>query len=109
MEIIGLSADEQNSIFKVIASILWLGNLDFVEGDDGNATIGDAGVIDFAAYLLDTDPAALQKALLMRIVETQRGGRRGELTLAQERRLTPQAPSMRSRRTWLRHLPDEML
>ena len=78
MGIIGLTPDEQNSIFKVIAAILWLGNVEFVEGDDGNATIGDAGVIDFAAYLLDSDATSLQKALLTRIVETQRGGRRGE-------------------------------
>ena len=77
MNVIGLTADEQNSIFKILAAILWLGNVDFVEGDDGNATISDAGVIDFAAYLLDVQPAHLQKALLTRIMETTRGGRRG--------------------------------
>jgi myosin-1 len=78
MEVIGLSADEQNSIFKVLATILWLGNVDFVEGDDGNAMISDTGVTDFAAYLMEVEPASLQKALLNRIMETQRGGRRGE-------------------------------
>lgn len=79
MEIIGLTADEQNSIFRVLATILWLGNADFVEGADGNATISDPGVIDFAAYLMEVDSAALQKALLLRIMETQRGGRRGSV------------------------------
>jgi myosin-1 len=79
MNVIGLSADEQNSIFKVIATILWLGNVDFVEGDDGNAVVADTGVTDFVGYLMEADPAAVQKVLLTRIMETQRGGRRGEL------------------------------
>lgn len=80
MNVIGLSADEQNSIFRVLATILWLGNIEFVEGDDGNATFADVGVTDFAAYLMEVEPASLQKALLNRIVETTRGGRRGELS-----------------------------
>ncbi len=79
MDIIGLSKDEQTSIFRVLATILWLGNCEFVEGDDGNARIADPGVTDFVAYLLNVDGAAVQKVLLTRIMETQRGGRRGKL------------------------------
>lgn len=52
MQVIGLTSDEQDSIFRILATILWLGNIDFVEGDDGNAAISDSGVADFAAYLL---------------------------------------------------------
>jgi myosin-1 len=81
MNVIGLSADEQNSIFKVLATILWLGNVEFVEGDDGNAMIRDMGVTDFAAYLMECAPDKLQKALLNRIMETSRGGRRGKLSM----------------------------
>lgn len=77
MQVIGLTDQEQNSIFKVLATILWLGNVDFVEGDDGNAAIADTGVTDFAAYLMEVEPKQLQKVLLSRIMETQRGGRRG--------------------------------
>lgn len=79
MQIIGLTTDEQNSIFRVLATILWLGNVDFVEGDDGNARISDTGVTDFASYLMQVDSGALQKVLLNRIMETQRGGRRGSV------------------------------
>ncbi|OCF74371.1 myosin-1 [Kwoniella mangroviensis CBS 8886] len=79
MQIIGLSADEQNSIFRVLATILWLGNVEFVEGDDGNAAIADTGVTDFAGYLMEVDPQQLQKVLMTRIMETQRGGRRGSV------------------------------
>ncbi|CAD6573520.1 MAG: class II myosin, partial [Tremellales sp. Tagirdzhanova-0007] len=79
MEIIGLSADEQNSILKVLATILWLGNVQFVADGDGNATISDPGVIDFVGYLMDCDPVQVQKVLLTRVMETQRGGRRGSV------------------------------
>lgn len=79
MQVIGLSADEQNSIFRILATILWLGNVEFVEGDDGNAAVADPGVTDFAAYLMEVDGAQLQKVLLTRIMETQRGGRRGSV------------------------------
>jgi myosin-1 len=79
MDIIGLSQEEQTSIFRVLATILWLGNAQFVEGDDGNAALADPGVTDFVAYLMNTDAGAVQKVLLTRIMETQRGGRRGEL------------------------------
>ncbi|GMK57879.1 hypothetical protein CspeluHIS016_0407130 [Cutaneotrichosporon spelunceum] len=79
MAIIGLSEEEQTSIFRVLATILWLGNCEFVEGDDGNARIADSGVTDFVAYLMNVDGAAVQKVLLSRIMETQRGGRRGSV------------------------------
>jgi myosin-1 len=79
MNVIGLTADEQNSIFRVLATILWLGNVDFVEADDGNAAIADSGVADFASYLMEVPSASLQKALLNRIMETTRGGRRGSV------------------------------
>ncbi|ODO06436.1 myosin-1 [Cryptococcus wingfieldii CBS 7118] len=79
MQVIGLSSDEQNSIFRVLATILWLGNIEFAEGEDGNAIVTDPGVADFAAYLLQVDSHQLQKALLIRIMETQRGGRRGSV------------------------------
>lgn len=85
MDVIGLSAAEQNAIFKVLATILWLGNVNFVEGDDGNSAIEDTGVTDFAAYLMEVEPKQLQKVLLSRVMETQRGGRRGEGLLGTRR------------------------
>ncbi|PWN91742.1 putative myosin I [Acaromyces ingoldii] len=79
MGIIGLSGEEQNEIFRMLAAILWLGNATFVENDQGNAQIADQGVLDFVAYLLEVDATAITKALTERIVETQRGGRRGSI------------------------------
>ena len=41
MDIVGLEKHEQDEIFKMLAVVLWLGNLLFVENDDGNAAISD--------------------------------------------------------------------
>ncbi|KAK6332768.1 class II myosin [Orbilia brochopaga] len=79
MRVIGLTQQEQDDIFRLLAVILWLGNVQFREDDSGNAEITDPGVTDFAAYLLQVDGAALHKALSIRIVETSRGGRRGSI------------------------------
>lgn len=79
MNIIGLTEDEQNEIFRMLAIILWLGNVQFQEGDDGNSNIIDTDVTDFVAYLMEVDAAQVQKVLTIRVVETQRGGRRGSI------------------------------
>lgn len=79
MDIIGLTKEEQTSIFRVLATILWLGNVQFQEGDDGNAEIVDTGVTDFVGYLMNGESTTVQKALRIRIMETQRGGRRGSV------------------------------
>lgn len=79
MKVIGLSQSEQDDIFRMLSTILWLGNILFVEDDSGNATIRDQSVVDFVGYLLDVDAAQVNKALTLRIVETSRGGRRGSI------------------------------
>jgi myosin-1 len=79
MNIIGLSGDEQNEIFRMIAVILWLGNITYEEMDDGNAKVADTGVTDFVAYLLEVDAALVEKVMTSKTVETQRGGRRGSI------------------------------
>ena len=63
----------------MLAIILWLGNVQFQENDDGNSTIADTGVTDFVAYLLEVDAALVQKVLTIKVMETQRGGRRGSI------------------------------
>ncbi|KAL0951617.1 hypothetical protein HGRIS_008298 [Hohenbuehelia grisea] len=79
MQVIGLTPEEQNEIFRMLAVILWLGNVQFEEMDDGNSKVADTGVTDFVGYLMDVDPATVQKVLTSKIVETQRGGRRGSV------------------------------
>lgn len=79
MKIIGLQQAEQDNIFRMLSAILWLGNVSFVEDDQGNAAIADQSVVDFVAYLLEVDSAHVNKALTIRIMETSRGGRRGSV------------------------------
>ncbi|KAI9570317.1 P-loop containing nucleoside triphosphate hydrolase protein [Boletus coccyginus] len=79
MRTIGLSEQEQSEIFRMLAITLWLGNVQFQEMDDGNSGVTDQGVTDFIAYLMEADSAMVQKVLTTKVVETQRGGRRGSI------------------------------
>ncbi|KAK6459364.1 myosin-5 isoform [Scheffersomyces xylosifermentans] len=77
MNIIGLSQQEQDNIFRMLASILWVGNITFVEDESGNAAIRDDSVTQFVAYLLDVNAEILKKAIVERVIETSHGMKRG--------------------------------
>ncbi|KAF7591496.1 class II myosin [Aspergillus hancockii] len=79
MSVIGMSEPEQDNVFRMLAAILWIGNVQFTEDDSGNAAIMDQSVVDFVAYLLEVDSAQVNKALTIRVMETARGGRRGSI------------------------------
>lgn len=79
MRTIGVPQVEQDNIFRILAAILWIGNIQFVEDDSTNASITDESIINFVAYLLEVDSAQVNKALTLRIMETARGGRRGSV------------------------------
>ena len=79
MQIVGLTQHEQTEVLRMLAIILWLGNIQFAEDDSGNSAVSDTNVTDFVAYLMEVDPAVVQKAMTMKVVETQRGGRRGSV------------------------------
>ncbi|KAL2837065.1 P-loop containing nucleoside triphosphate hydrolase protein [Aspergillus pseudoustus] len=79
MTVIGMSEAEQDNVFRMLAAILWLGNVQFGEDDSGNAAITDQSVVDFVAYLLEVDSAQVNQALTIRMMETSRGGRRGSV------------------------------
>ncbi|RMZ87622.1 hypothetical protein DV736_g5151, partial [Chaetothyriales sp. CBS 134916] len=80
MKIIGLAKAEQDNIFRMLAAILWTGNISFRENDQGGVDLGDQSVVDFLAYLLEVESSHVSKALTVRIVETARGGgRRGSV------------------------------
>lgn len=79
MRTVGMTQDEQDNLFRMLSAVLWLGNVTFVENDEGNAAISDQSVVDFVAYLLEVDSAHVNKALTERVMETSRGGRRGSV------------------------------
>jgi myosin-1 len=77
MDVIGITKQEQDDILRSLATVLWLGNVQFSEGDDGNAFVADESVPAFVSYLMEVEAATVTKVLTSRVVETQRGGRRG--------------------------------
>lgn len=77
MQIVGLTQEEQDNILRMLAAVLWIGNVEFAPNDEGNARVRDSSVTDFVAYLLEVDATRVANALTSRIMETQRGGRRG--------------------------------
>ena len=79
MNIIGLPQEEQDQIFRMLAAILWIGNISFEENEEGNAQVRDTSVTDFVAYLLQVDAQILIKALTERIMETSHGMKRGSV------------------------------
>ncbi|QPG77001.1 myosin I [Brettanomyces nanus] len=79
MEIIGITQDEQEQVFRLLAAILWIGNITFAEDEEGNSTINDTSVTDFVAYLLQVNADVLCKAVTERVMETSHGMKRGSV------------------------------
>ena len=79
MKVIGMNQAEIDDVFRMLAAILWIGNISFREDKDGNAEIVDSSVVDFVAYLLEVEAVHVNKAMTIRIIETSRGMRRGSV------------------------------
>ena len=73
MRIIGLSQAEQDEIFRMLAAVLWTGNIQFREDKDGYAAVADDSVVNFLAYLLEVDPAHVVQAITIRILTPRNG------------------------------------
>ncbi|XP_059431718.1 myosin-16 [Corylus avellana] len=74
MDIVGISQKEQDAIFRVVAAILHLGNIDFVKGEESDSAIVEDEESKFhlqmTADLLMCDPHALEDALCKRVMIT---------------------------------------
>lgn len=73
MNIIGVAQAEQDQIFRMLAAILWIGNIQFKEDDSGWAEVVDKSVVDFVAYLLEVTADELIKAITIRILTPRTG------------------------------------
>lgn len=74
MQVIGLDDQTREDILSLVAGILHLGNLHFVE--NGNyAAIADAGFLDFPAYLFGINHEMLQMKLTSRKMDSKWGGK----------------------------------
>ncbi|KAI5635816.1 myosin head (motor domain) domain-containing protein [Phthorimaea operculella] len=72
MKVIEISSAEQDEIFEIVASVLHLGNVKFVQNDKGNAEIlsHDAHSSN-VANLLKVDPTKLREALTSRTIDAR--------------------------------------
>lgn len=75
MDIVGISSDEQDGIFRVVAGILHLGNIEFSEGKETDSSIPKDEKSRFhlrtAAELFMCDEKALEDSLCKRIIVTR--------------------------------------
>ncbi|XP_007939649.1 unconventional myosin-XV [Orycteropus afer afer] len=73
MEVLGFSSEDQDSIFRILASILHLGNVYFEKYETDAqevASVVSAREIQAVAELLQISPEGLQKAITFKVTET---------------------------------------
>lgn len=75
MKVIGFTAEEQHEIFRLVAAVLYIGNVHFADDGKGGSTIADRQVVEMVAYLMRTEPVAVEQALLYRTITTGEQGR----------------------------------
>ncbi|GAV69100.1 Myosin_head domain-containing protein/IQ domain-containing protein/DIL domain-containing protein/Myosin_N domain-containing protein [Cephalotus follicularis] len=77
MDIVGISQDEQDAIFRVVAAILHLGNINFIKGKEvDSSTLKDEKShyhLQTAAELLMCNDKALEDSLCKRVIVTPDG------------------------------------
>jgi len=73
--VVGLSEADKAEIFRVIAAVLWLGNLSFVEDGSERSSLADPAVLQYVTALMECDASLLQAALLTRKIQTGVGAR----------------------------------
>ncbi|CEP63576.1 myosin family protein LALA0_S08e05754g [Lachancea lanzarotensis] len=79
MQVIGITQQEQDEVFRFLSAILWIGNISFEENEEGNAKVRDTSVTNFVAYLLQVDSQLLCQSLVERVLETNHGMKRGSV------------------------------
>ncbi|OLY81692.1 Myosin-1 [Smittium mucronatum] len=79
MQTIGLNSQEQENLHRMLAAILWIGNVEFIENENSESQVSNPQVVEFLAYLLQTQPDFVAAAFETRTIETNHGGRRGSV------------------------------
>ncbi|XP_042004370.1 myosin-17-like [Salvia splendens] len=74
MDIVGISEEEQEAIFRIVAAILHLGNIEFSKGKEIDSSVVKDEKSRFhlntTAELLKCDPKSLEDALIKRVMVT---------------------------------------
>ncbi|CAN6868868.1 unnamed protein product [Brassica oleracea] len=71
MSIVGISSEEQEAIFRILAAILHLGNIEFTNGEETDSSVPkDKKSLKIAAELFMCDEQALEDSLCKRVMVT---------------------------------------
>ncbi|KAJ8425290.1 hypothetical protein Cgig2_000371 [Carnegiea gigantea] len=74
MDIVGISAEDQDAIFRVVAAILHLGNINFAKGEEVDSSVlkdeRSRFHLNMTAELLKCDARSLEDALIKRVMVT---------------------------------------
>ncbi|VVA99827.1 unnamed protein product [Arabis nemorensis] len=74
MDIVGISLEEQEAIFRVVAAILHLGNIEFAKGEEADSSVpkddNSKHSLKIAAELFMCDEKALEDSLCKRVMVT---------------------------------------
>ncbi|KAJ8432526.1 hypothetical protein Cgig2_030318 [Carnegiea gigantea] len=74
MDVVGISAEDQDAIFRVVAAILHLGNVNFAKGEEVDSSIlkdeKSRFHLNMTAELLKCDAKSLEDALIKRVMVT---------------------------------------
>ncbi|XP_023381525.1 unconventional myosin-Ig [Pteropus vampyrus] len=73
MQVIGFRAEEVGSVHRILAAILHLGNIEFVEKEEGGLAVSEEVLVDHVAELTATPREMVLRCLLARTVAS--GGR----------------------------------
>nr|KJB42401.1 hypothetical protein B456_007G150900 [Gossypium raimondii] len=75
MDVVGISSDEQDAIFRVVAAILHLGNIEFAKGKEIDSSVPKDEKSRFhlrtAAELFECDEKLLEDSLCKRVIVTR--------------------------------------
>ncbi|PRP79992.1 hypothetical protein PROFUN_12279 [Planoprotostelium fungivorum] len=76
MNTMGIAKDAQHEVLRLLAGILYLGNIVFVHGGKGDESkVQDPQVVDMFAHLIQSDSMSCTKALLFRTIQTGTAGK----------------------------------
>ena len=75
MDVVGFSPSEKRSCLNIVAAILHIGNIQFVDAGNDNSTLKDTYHAECVAHLLQVPIESVQQALLYRTIQTGVGKR----------------------------------
>ncbi|KAF2366369.1 SH3 domain [Trinorchestia longiramus] len=74
MEVMGMDAKARMDVLRVVAAILHMSNISFVE-EGNDAAVGDPNFLEYPAYLLGIDSGLLAQKLVSRNMDSMWGGK----------------------------------